>query len=327
MKQLIALALSVLMLFSIAACGNTPEETTAPETSAPETSAPETEAPANDNVILPTMAENTWGAAFWADFEAAVAANKGEAADVIATAIHGSTSGMAMGMSMVMPMEAGYFQGFTEDVTGFKTASVIAPMMSGTLMVYVFELAEDANVREFVTKLNETSDPAWMICMTAETTTIGAIDNYVLAAYAPTAMPGDANAPAVVIDPVTEEGSREAAIWSEFVSYMENFGSTSIAIDVADAIAMGGAIGADAEAEAIDEMEIEIEGFQWAIDGHNNAAVVKAGELSVYVFQLDPGMSADAWGDWNLGSSNVPEGAKSAWGAYGEMLVMFYTAA
>ena len=47
MKKLIAIVLSVLMVLSFAACGQTSDETTAPETNAPETQAPETEAPTN----------------------------------------------------------------------------------------------------------------------------------------------------------------------------------------------------------------------------------------------------------------------------------------
>ena len=322
MKKLIAIVLSVLMVLSFVACGQASDETTdAPETNAPETNAPEIDEPAtNDNVILPTVAENTWGAAFWADFEAVVAANKGATADVLAGELYMSTSGSAIGMGMVVPMEAGYFQGFSADVNGFKTAAAVAPMMSSALMVYVFELDASANVREFVKTLNDNADPAWMICMTAETTTIGAIDNYVLVAYAPTVMPGGASS-AAVIEAVVEEGTRAQAFWNEFISYMENFGGASLSEDVAYAIAYGSAIGnAEATVEALGE-ETVIEGFNWEIGGYTNGAVVKAGATSIYVFQLEFGMDPAAWGDWSLGM-NVPEGTQSAWGAYGETLIL-----
>ena len=51
MKKLIAIVLSVLMVLSFAACGQTSDETTAPETNAPETNAPETNAPANEEKL------------------------------------------------------------------------------------------------------------------------------------------------------------------------------------------------------------------------------------------------------------------------------------
>lgn len=316
MKKILALVLSVLMILALVACGE-PAETTPADTTVSET--PETDAPAtNDSVILPTVGEGTWGAAFWADFEAAVAANKGATADVIAGTVYSSASGMGIGMGMVMPMEAGYFQGFSADVTGFKSAAVIAPMMSSALLVYVFELEEGANVREFVSFLNDNADPAWMICMTAETTTIGSIDNYVLVAYAPTFMPGGA-AVAQVIAPEFAEGSKIEALWNDFVSYMEINGSFSLASDVADYLA-GNELMAGASVEALEEM-VTLDGFAWSIEAYTNGAAVKAGDKAVYVFQIEMGMMPDAWGDYNLGM-NAPEGADSAWGAYGNTLIL-----
>ena len=329
MKKLIAIALSVLMVLSFAACGNTPEETTteapettlAPETNAPETNAPETDAPAgNDNVILPTVTEGSWGAAFWADFEAAVAANKGATADVLAGALQMSASGNAMGMAMVMPMEAGFFQGFTADVTGFKTAAVIAPMMSSALMVYVFELDANANVSEFVKTLGDNADPAWMICMTAETTTIGAIDNYVLVAYAPTAMPGGATE-AVIIEPTVEAGSKQETLWNDFMMYMQDMGAVALSTDVTDYLAMNEAFGENMPMTEVLGESIEIAGFKYAIDGHNNAAMIKEGGIAVYIIQVDAGM--DSWADYYIGG-NLSEGA--VWGGHGYTYIVMVNA-
>jgi hypothetical protein len=326
MKKLIAIVLSVLMVLSFAACGQTSDETTAPETNAPETNAPETNAPetqapaVNDNVILPTVTEGSWGAAFWADFEVAVAANKGATADVIANAVQMSASGAAMGMAMAMPMEEGFFQGFSADVTGFKSAAAIAPMMSSALMVYVFELDAGANVREFVKHLNDNADPAWMICMTAETTTIGAIDNYVLVAYAPTNMPGGA-AEAVIIEPTVEAGSKQESLWNEFLSYMDINGSFALSTDVVDTLAMNEAFGENMPtAEVLGEV-IEIAGFKYAIDGHNNAAMIKANGIAVYVIQVDAGM--DSWADYYI-AGNLSEGA--VWGGHGYTYIVMVNA-
>lgn len=327
MKKILSLILllSLVLAFAVS-CNNQTEPTGSIEPTTEPTVEPTqapTQNPTTSEIIEPTIAEGTWGAAFWADFNTAVEANKGAGADVIANAIHASSSGAAIGMSMVMPMEAGYFQGFSADVTGFKSAAVIAPMMSGTLLVYVFEIDENESVREFVNFLNNNSDPGWMICMIAETTTIGANGNYVLAAYAPTNMPGGENAEATIIEPVVDAGSKAEALWNEFVSYMENFGSTSLAEDVAYALTSSAAFTyGEGTVEALD-MEVSSDLFTRTIDGHNNAASIKEGNFTAYIFQLDLGMMPDAWGDWNL-VSNVIEGQQFVWGAYNETLIIMF---
>lgn len=317
MKKILALALSVLMILALVACGEPADTTTeAPEstTEAPEKpNVPETP----DNVIAPTVEEGTWGAAFWADFEAAVAANKGATADVIANAVYSATSGAAISSGMVMPMEAGYFQGFSADVSGFKSAAVIAPMMSRALLVYVFELEEGANVRGFVSFLNDNADPAWMVCMTAETTTIGAIDNYVLVAYAPTNMPGVVGE-AEVVAPEFTEGSKVETLWNDFLAYMDVNASFALATDVADYLAGNEVLGTEAATEALGE-SFEAEGLKYAVEGYNNAAVIKAGETALYIIQIDLGM--DAWADYYVGG-NIAEGADAVWGAYGTTFVI-----
>ena len=327
MKKIVSLILllSLVLTFAVS-CNNQTEPTGSSEpTTVPTvepTTAP-TEAPTTSAIIEPTIAEGTWGAAFWADFNAAVEANKGASADVIANTIYTSASGSAIGMGMVMPMEAGYFQGFSADVTGFKSAAVIAPMMSGTLLVYVFELEENASVREFVNFLNNNSDPGWMICMVAETTTIGANGNYVLAAYAPTNMPGNESSEAVIIEPVVDEGSKAEALWNEFVSYMDNFGATSLAEDVAYALTYGAAFTyGEGTVEALG-MEVESDLFKYMIDGHDNAVIITCGDFTAYIFQLEMGMSSDSWGDWYL-ASNVVDGQQFVWGAYNETLIIMF---
>jgi len=223
----------------------------------------------------------------------------------------------AIGMGMVMPMEAGYFQGFSADVSGFKSAAVIAPMMSSALLVYVFELEEGANVRDFVSFLNDNADPAWMVCMTAETTTIGAIDNYALVAYAPTNMPGVVGE-AEVVAPEFTEGSEVETLWNDFLAYMDVNASFALATDVADYLAGNEVLGTEAATEALGE-SFEAEGLKYAVEGYNNAAVIKAGETALYIIQIDLGM--DAWADYYVGG-NIAEGADAVWGAHGTTFVI-----
>ncbi len=322
MKKILALALSVLMILSLAACGEPADTTETPDTS---TEAPETPETPAANVIAPTVEDGTWGAAFWADFQSALAANPDADSETIANALLSSESGMAMGGAMAAPTVEGYQQGFAADITGFKNGTMFAPFAAGyAFMGYVFELEEGADVKAFVQTLNDNCDLRWMVCMTADMSTIGAVDNYVLAILSPAAMPGVEGGEAQVIAPELVEGSKAEALWNDFLAYMDINGSFSLATDVADYLAGNEVLGADVATEALDEMT-EIEGFSWAIEGYNNAAMLEASGISVYVFQIDQGMMPDAWGEWNLGS-NIPEGANAVWGAHGVTLILIIEA-
>ena len=93
MKKILSLILllSLVLTFAVS-CNNQTEPTGSSDPTSEPTAAP-TEAPATSAIIEPTIAEGTWGAAFWNDFNAAVDANKGASADVIANTIHASASG------------------------------------------------------------------------------------------------------------------------------------------------------------------------------------------------------------------------------------------
>ncbi len=328
MKKILALALSILMLLALVACGE-PADTT---TETPDSSSEVPENPENpenpevpENVIAPDAEDGTWGAAFWADFQSALAANPGATSEVIANALLAAESGMAfvpMGGAMVMPWEAGYLQGFTEEVHGFKNCALImvnAPLYP--FVGYVFELEDGADVKAFVKSLNDTYDLRWQICVEAEVATIGADGNYVLAILSPINMPVNEGGEVEPIAPELEEGSKAEALWNEFISYMENFGSMSLSEDVAYALTTGAAFNyGEAEVEVLGET-VTPDGFKWAIEGYDNGASFKAGEFEGYVFQLVDGMMPDSWGDWNLGS-NVPEGTQAVWGAYGLTLIL-----
>lgn len=321
MKKILALVLSVLMILALVACGQ-PEETTAPDVITPDVTEPENnetpDVPAS-NEIAPEAEEGTWGAAFWADFKAAVAANKGVSAEELAYKLMETESGMAMGGAMAAPTVPGFQQGFNEEIHGFKTGAMFAPFAAGyAFMGYVFELEEGADVAAFVKTLNDNYDLRWMICMTAETATIGAIDNYVMAILSPAAMPGGAGGAAEVVAPEFAEGSKTETLWNDFLAYMEINGSFSLATDVADYLAGNEALGAEVATEALGET-VEVAGLKYAIEGHNNAAVVKAGEVAIYVLQIDLGM--DAWADYYVGG-NIAEDANIVWGAYGTTFVL-----
>lgn len=318
MKKILALALSVLMILALVACGQPADTTTEAPESTPEVTTPETpETPVTpDNVIAPEIEDGTWGAAFWAEFQNAVAA-EGATAESIINAIYASDAGKGVNNAMVAPIMEGYLPGFSADITGFKSGATLASMMMGVpFAAYVFELEADANMRQFVKLLKDNSDPAWNICTTAEMTTIGAIDNFAILVHSDLAMPAVGGGAATVVDPEVSEGSSAALLWADFLAYMEINGSFSLATDIADYLAGNEVLGEAVATEALDET-VEIAGLKYAIEGHNNAAVIKAGDASVYVIQIDPGM--EAWADYYI-AGNVAEGM--VWGSFGTSFIL-----
>ena len=163
MKKVIAIVLALVVVIGLVACaaGNN-EETTVEET---------------------TAADMTVAATFAAAFKAE-AAKEGATTNAIATAL--STNELVAFMPMVQDMEAGYFAGFTADITGFKAATAFMPMI-GTIpfLSYVFELEADADKDAFVANLNDTADLRWNICTAAEEIVVETEGNFVFVIMAP----------------------------------------------------------------------------------------------------------------------------------------------
>lgn len=78
---------------------------------------------------------------------------------------------------MIEKMESGYFPGFDEEITGFKQAVGIMPMI-GTIpfVAYIFEVEDPSSFKEMLSKY---ANPAWNICTQADLTVIYTKDNYV----------------------------------------------------------------------------------------------------------------------------------------------------
>lgn len=67
---------------------------------------------------------------------------------------------------IVSPVEEGFLQGFTEDVTGFSEGAVFAPAISSIPFIgYVFVTDEPEKLRN---QLLDTADTRWNICTEAD---------------------------------------------------------------------------------------------------------------------------------------------------------------
>lgn len=89
-------------------------------------------------------------------------------------------------MGAVMPVEEGYLNGFTEEITGFKEGCFFGPMIGSIPFAgYVFELEEGADVNAFMDLLKEKADLRWNICTQADEMACGNVGNKVCFVMAP----------------------------------------------------------------------------------------------------------------------------------------------
>ena len=84
-------------------------------------------------------------------------------------------------MSGSMPIEAGLLSGFDNyEVNGFKSGAMFGPMMGSIAYIgYVFELEDGADVNAFIADLTANANPRWQICVMADQTVAGAVNNKV----------------------------------------------------------------------------------------------------------------------------------------------------
>ncbi|MBQ9993849.1 MAG: hypothetical protein IJP17_03985 [Clostridia bacterium] len=167
MKKFLAVILAVLMLLSVTACGGKDDSAN---------NASGTDA---GNVIAPTVEAGTLGETMWNAFVAAKAENPAATTEELANTL--ITNPAILFMGGALPVEEGLLSGFGNyEVKGFTSGAMVAPMMSSIAFVgYVFELEEGADKAAFIAELQNNCDPAWNICVIADQTVIGAVDNTV----------------------------------------------------------------------------------------------------------------------------------------------------
>ena len=135
MKKILAIVLALIMLLSVVACTKKEE----PESYGPITSA-----------LLADFREVT----------------KGGETDPEAIANKLAENSVIEFMPIIMPVEEGFLNGFSEDVTGFDSAAVLAPMIGSIPFIcYVFNTT-DADA--LVSQLKEKADLRWNICTAAD---------------------------------------------------------------------------------------------------------------------------------------------------------------
>lgn len=83
----------------------------------------------------------------------------------------------------VSEIEEGYLDGFDNEITGFKKAYAIRPMISTQpFIAYVFETN---NTKELENTLKENANKRWNICTEAEELEISIVNDYVFIVMSP----------------------------------------------------------------------------------------------------------------------------------------------
>lgn len=148
MKKIIALFLAAILMLSIVSCGA--EKNPAADTSVPV----ETEA-------VPT----TPAGILAKDFKNRVTENPSISAEDLANAIIGNEI-IPFGPA-VMPVEPGYLNGFSAEITGFDTGAMFGPMIGSIPFIgYIFTVSGDVDA--FVSTLKSNADLRWNICTQAD---------------------------------------------------------------------------------------------------------------------------------------------------------------
>ncbi len=312
MKKILAIILASLMIFAAVACdkindGDTNNNQTE-ETTTGETVTPEVEKILGDLYVEKLVEVKT------ADPDAT-------SMDVV-EAIMNSKLGLAYPGVMPVPFEAGsYLQGLGTDGETFSgvyaSATALMPMMMGQpFMVYVFDLAADADVEAFAQSVKANANPAWNICTTAETVTVGSCGNLVILAMCQKAIPPVVSGIAAIIEPEVAEGSEAAELFETFKTVMKGFDEAAEiwSEDVANALA---AAGVEGEVSAAEDF-ISNDHFLYEIDGWG-ASKIANGDKLIYIFQLDMGTDVTVWADYSCAAK---EGADLSFGSYNQTVIV-----
>ena len=314
MRKILAVALSVAMVFSIAACGKkddtkNPAEgenitaTVAPTNPAEDASGDKAEA----GVITPEFTDKVAGGAFWNEFLETMKANPETAPIDVANKLIANPLVQFMGGAA--DVEPGFLAGFAEEISGFEKGAFFGPMMGSIAFAgYVFELADGADVTAFIDTLKTKADPRWNICVTADYTQVGAYGNTVYFLMYPADM-DNASAEggegagsveeATVLYPDVEMGSWGETLWETFETTM-NDNPAATAVDAAFMVSMDESIPSEAMFGSGEIMPGLLSGFDnYEVTGFKSGAMFGPMMGSVafigYVFELEEGADVEGF--------------------------------
>ncbi len=172
MKKMIAPMTAVEMTVSLAACGSKPADNSAAqggaETESYMEALPEDASPAQ--IVI-------------ADFKDKVLSGEYADCEALGTAMAEAEYLPFMGAGM--PIEEGWLNGFTEEVSGFNAGYMFGPAIGSIPFIgYVFQVDAPTS-SDFQDKLKSIADLRWNICTEADEMLSGEANDYVCFVMAP----------------------------------------------------------------------------------------------------------------------------------------------
>lgn len=330
MKRILALILVAMMaLTTFVACNNeTPNNDNNNDNVTEAPAGDATEAPAGDETDAPVVDSNvnsykvvdgSLGDYFFKKFVEIKTADPTKNAETVVNEIMATNLGTTVQFPMVMPAEPGYLTGFNleKEFGGFTTGAMFGSGMMGVAFIgYVFDLAEDADVKAFMKSVEDNVDTRWNQCTDAEMVTIGAYKNSVILVMCPAKAPSSISGIADIVEPNVTAGSASETIWNEFKTLMAG-NPTMIAAEVVDALAQNAFKGEVTYVEGWEIVNNDV--FTYTVDGFNNASFITSGDKIVYVLQLDEGMEIANWTGYYFDGIKA---ASSAFGAYNTTIIL-----
>ncbi len=200
MKKFTSFILMTTLAFSLCACGNANTDTTS---STDLSEATTTEAASSDTIesadsdtdnsgnsntteAVSDESDRTTGespaAMLFNDFKALIADGQLKTTDELANALISKEYIPFMGATM--PVEEGYLNGFSTEISGFSSGTTFGPSIGSIPFVgYVFIVDDDVNT--FMDTLKSAADLRWNICTQADEMLCDSVDNYVFFVMSP----------------------------------------------------------------------------------------------------------------------------------------------
>ena len=199
MKKILALLLAMTMVIGLVACGNTEKPDSNTDKPGTEAVTPDTQPTPEKPEETPTEVPDQGGETtetpdvtianiLLEDFKAKVGTMTSEE---LANAL--VTNEAIQFMGGAVPVEPGYLAGFDADITGFKSATMFAPMIGTIPFVgYIFDMEDGADVAAFEQTLKDNANLRWNICTAADEMIVQSVDNTVFFIMAPYSMESEA---------------------------------------------------------------------------------------------------------------------------------------
>lgn len=183
MKKIIAILIALLMVCSLAACSNNDKEPTSSDNNDTQVSSDAGTSDA-ESVNTSDTADASPAQTLLADFKARVANGEDSSLEDLANSI--ITNEIIPFGGATMPVEPGFLNGFSQEITGFAEGTTFGPMIGSIPFIgYLFKLDDGADVYAFMQTLKDNADLRWNICVEADEMVCDAVGNTVFFVMAP----------------------------------------------------------------------------------------------------------------------------------------------